>query len=301
MGKHSGSLIFQTGSGVDNAALVAALAAKLDKVGGTLTGALAVMPGSLATAGLRLAQTWSGGAGTTHRGMEVAITATAGQFAMASSLFRVLGGPAGATERMVLAEDGMAVIATGSSGRVLDLTSQYGTATFTVGGGGAIRINSCFQAFGNGISAFQSGNAANGVFLGWDAARSLPYINPSGSTLQIGIGAAAPIAYTIHGASTRAGVDVDAAGAPLIFGGGVGTGAGGGGKLIFQTAPSGSSGATANTLTTALEIDRNRVLFVANASAGPSGTPSGGGFFYVEAGALKYKGSSGTVTTLASA
>lgn len=31
----------------------------------------------------------------------------------------------------------------------------------------------------------------------------------------------------------------------------------------------------------------------------PSATPSGGGFLYVEAGALKYKGSSGTVTTIA--
>lgn len=38
-------------------------------------------------------------------------------------------------------------------------------------------------------------------------------------------------------------------------------------------------------------------LFIANGSAVP-GTPSGGGVIYVEAGALKYKGSSGTVTTL---
>jgi hypothetical protein len=30
-------------------------------------------------------------------------------------------------------------------------------------------------------------------------------------------------------------------------------------------------------------------------------TPSGGGVFYVESGALKYKGSSGTVTTIAPA
>lgn len=36
-------------------------------------------------------------------------------------------------------------------------------------------------------------------------------------------------------------------------------------------------------------------------STAPGGTPSGGGYLYVEAGALKYKGSSGTVTTLAPA
>lgn len=41
-------------------------------------------------------------------------------------------------------------------------------------------------------------------------------------------------------------------------------------------------------------------MFVANDTTVP-GTPTGGGVFYVEAGAYKYKGSSGTVTTLAAA
>lgn len=40
------------------------------------------------------------------------------------------------------------------------------------------------------------------------------------------------------------------------------------------------------------------VIFIANANTVPSGTPSGGGILYVDAGALKYKGSSGTVTTI---
>lgn len=44
-------------------------------------------------------------------------------------------------------------------------------------------------------------------------------------------------------------------------------------------------------------IDNTGVAFIANTTA-PSGTPSGGGFLYVESGALKYKGSSGTITTL---
>lgn len=38
-----------------------------------------------------------------------------------------------------------------------------------------------------------------------------------------------------------------------------------------------------------------------NDATAPSGTPSGGGYIYVESGALKYKGSSGTVTTLGAA
>lgn len=40
------------------------------------------------------------------------------------------------------------------------------------------------------------------------------------------------------------------------------------------------------------------VIGIANGTA-PSGTPTGGGVLYVESGALKFKGSSGTVTTIA--
>ncbi len=43
-----------------------------------------------------------------------------------------------------------------------------------------------------------------------------------------------------------------------------------------------------------------KVLFIADGTA-PSSNPSGGGILYVESGALKYRGSSGTVTTVASA
>ena len=43
------------------------------------------------------------------------------------------------------------------------------------------------------------------------------------------------------------------------------------------------------------------VIAIANATTPPAGTPTGGGVLYVEGGALKYKGSSGTVTTLGAA
>jgi hypothetical protein len=38
--------------------------------------------------------------------------------------------------------------------------------------------------------------------------------------------------------------------------------------------------------------------FIGNCNAAPTGNPSGGGYLYVESGALKYRGSSGTVTTV---
>jgi len=40
------------------------------------------------------------------------------------------------------------------------------------------------------------------------------------------------------------------------------------------------------------------VVFLANAEAAPSANPTGGGILYTEGGALKYRGSSGTVTTV---
>ena len=43
------------------------------------------------------------------------------------------------------------------------------------------------------------------------------------------------------------------------------------------------------------------VIFLANASVVPSANPTGGGVLYVDGGALKYRGSSGTITTIANA
>lgn len=42
-----------------------------------------------------------------------------------------------------------------------------------------------------------------------------------------------------------------------------------------------------------------KTLVINNVGTAPSANPSGGGFLYVDAGALKYRGSSGTVTTVA--
>jgi hypothetical protein len=44
-----------------------------------------------------------------------------------------------------------------------------------------------------------------------------------------------------------------------------------------------------------------KVIGIANATTVPTTNPTNGGVLYVEAGALKYRGSSGTVTTIANA
>ncbi|MDN3515377.1 MAG: hypothetical protein NG747_13395 [Candidatus Brocadia sp.] len=44
-----------------------------------------------------------------------------------------------------------------------------------------------------------------------------------------------------------------------------------------------------------------KVIFIANATTVPDSDPSGGGVLYVASGALKYRGSGGTITTIANA
>jgi hypothetical protein len=87
----------------------------------------------------------------------------------------------------------------------------------------------------------------------------------------------------------------------------------------FRYAVTGASGATLQSLSPALVVWGNTgnighwdatssnfgggvlVMFIKDATTVPTTNPTGGGILYVEAGALKYRGSSGTVTTIANA
>ena len=72
-------------------------------------------------------------------------------------------------------------------------------------------------------------------------------------------------------------------------------------RLVVTNQGNVGIGTTAPTelLTVAGNLSGNGVAYIHNSSA-PS-TPTDGGVLYVESGALKYKGSSGTVTTLGNA
>ena len=59
------------------------------------------------------------------------------------------------------------------------------------------------------------------------------------------------------------------------------------GRRVFLNSASGSYGGG------------QAVTFIGNASTIPTSNPTGGGILYVESGALKYRGSSGTITTIA--
>lgn len=51
----------------------------------------------------------------------------------------------------------------------------------------------------------------------------------------------------------------------------------------------------------AMSVSSGKWVYIANTGGAPGSNPSGGGYLYVESGALKYRGSSGTVTTIANA
>lgn len=112
-----------------------------------------------------------------------------------------------------------------------------------------------------------------------------------------GVAHATPTGYTINGTS---GSGTNIAGAALCLAGGAGTGSGIGGPVKFQTSSAGASGTTLRSLVDRIIIDNTGVVFIANGTA-PTSNPVGGGFWYVESGALKYRGSSGTITTLGAA
>ena len=103
---------------------------------------------------------------------------------------------------------------------------------------------------------------------------------------QIGSGSSTPLARTLRSPASRAGTDSNVAGSSLNISAGEGTGTAGGGSVRIQTAPAGSTGATANTLSdrrvfaakqvTLTESTATLVLNVGVAS----GTVAGGVFSY---------------------
>lgn len=113
-----------------------------------------------------------------------------------------------------------------------------------------------------------------------------------------GMVAPAPVGYTVNGTG---GSGTNIAGGLVRIAGGRGTGAAESGKVVLAAAPAGSSGAAANALVDYLELLGEGFFFIRNASTVPGSNPTNGGNLYVESGALKYRGSSGTITTIAPA
>lgn len=102
------------------------------------------------------------------------------------------------------------------------------------------------------------------------------------------------------------------AGGPLNLAGGNATGTGEGGKVVICSQVSGyqptfvAAAFSVSRRIAAIHADPvtanvptgDKVIYIANAAVLPSSNPTGGGVLYVNAGALTYRGSTGTVTIL---
>lgn len=143
--------------------------------GDTMTGALNITAGTAtsSTPPLNITQTFNGGTGVTHRGVEIAITNTSSN--SASTLFRLLTGAGGSTVAMsVNASTGATVIGASSNSATLTLQGSDRSAVLGIG------------AFGNefGVSNFQIA-AANARLRFTDANSGVRYGTIYGETTDV--------------------------------------------------------------------------------------------------------------------
>lgn len=231
------------GAVADNAALVAALALKLDKAGGTMTGALAITAGALNTAALSGSQMWDD-VGTVCRGIEHAVTDT--NSADGSTLLRLLGGAAAATEKFLVTKDARVCAEVGGS------FPQFTGLGYT---GTGMRVSSTRVELWVGGSA-RLYMQDSSLYLGNVA------LTPKGAghILQLGVDAAGVSHQTLTAASR---ITSNGVGANLTIAPGNGRGAAGG-SLILATYPAAGSG-VAGTRTTRITLDSAGLLTFADA------------------------------------
>jgi hypothetical protein len=256
---------------------------------------------------LVVSQTWNN-AGLNGRGFDVKITATATATWNADTAPNYAFTVGSATQPIfgisLAASEGFPAIRLGDSNSahtLLKLCNGYfivrrvdtydcvalgvlgnGTTGVTVAARGCIGFNGTMNLMGGGNSGadcFFTSNAAAWMQMGGDSAT--------------------PIAQTLSGAD---GSGTNIVGGNITFASGRGTGSAAGGDIIFSLSRSGgSSGTTQGTNVEAVRMLATGAVEIKNATTVPASNPAGGGYLYIEAGALKFRGSGGTVTTIANA
>lgn len=221
------------------------------------------------------------------------VTADALLFCDASANRVALGGTAAAPANVFYVESGVGVVVNEAGGDI-DFRAEGDTATqlFVIDAGlDSVRIGTTtagriadftptvinFNSNAEDIDFFVNGDTATALFR-VDAGADAVYI---GTTTQGAIAAmsAAAVVFNELGDDRDFRVESDGLTHALTVDAGTN-------NLVFLT--SGTPNFQSMT----------GGIFIGNGTAIPTGNPTGGGFLYVEAGALKWRGSSGTVTTL---
>lgn len=248
-----------------------------------------------------------------------------GQEAMQNATILV-GGASGSFESVVI---GARCMRGGISGAVANLAAQYsviiGAAALANAGAGNV-ISESVIIGQNACSSFQGGSSINNVYIGFGVGGAAGAGTSYNTVIGAGSGPGNQTATntTIVGAATVAGggfntmigggqvLSSAAAGCTLI-GYGAGNGASAGNDQLMIEIWNGASISgliygnflTGNTIlgnsTEGTNRDMPGTNIVKLLNGTKTGAPTGGGFFYVSAGALHWVGGSGTDTTLAPA
>jgi hypothetical protein len=195
-----------------------------------------------------------------------------------------------------------------TAGRTVSAAKFSPTGTSATGNGMYLPAANTLGWSTNGSEKMRlslAGNLGLGVTpSAWASGLKAIQIGSLGGVSLLGYANAAEIGYNYYYDNAGYKYGVTAASTQIQFGAG---------EIRFKIAPSGTAdnaisftqaltlNADGNLLLGGLLTPGKTVLYIANAATVPASNPSGGGVLYVEAGALKYRGSSGTVTTIANA
>lgn len=206
-------------------------------IGGcTMTGPLITVPSTTAAAGFNIP---SGAAPTSPNNGDLWETA-AGVFAQVNGVtYNLVTGTCG-----TCAQTNVANVFTATPQLVQGLTTTQPSWQAKITGDAQARISFGLNSTDIGSLQFGPGSGARDTFLERSAAATFRFGAPD---------AASPVAQTLGMQNVVAGTS-NTAGPTLTVNGSRGTGNAGGGDVVIQVAPAGSSGSTQNALTNALHI-----------------------------------------------
>lgn len=195
-----------------------------------------------------------------------------------------------------------------------EIVGSAGSLTLISDNGGGVgdlelRAGSTVRIIGGSATIIQpSSGTTNQIIFDVATGPAGVYLDLTGSTqiLTVGShGSGYDTDFTIQG---REGLTSGNRGASISILAGNGyqsSGDADGGHLFLNTGLKKGAGLTGNiallTASLANWQAMEKGMFIANATTLPTGNPTGGGFLFVDAGALKWRGSSGTITTIAAA
>ncbi len=188
------------------------------------------------------------------------------------------------------------------AGLASTVTAVIGTTSAVTSAGtlGVVRAAAFNSEGSSAVRIFDAASSPTVVLqMGADPTNSIGYIQ----SMQPGVAwGTRTLALQANGGQVAVGVTAVTAGVRFTIQGiGTSTNAAfqvqdSAGNLKFQAVDNGNIGVNSNSFGAGVGV-----IGILNAATVPSINPSTGGVLYVEAGALKYRGSSGTVTTLAAA